>query len=119
MLVKMPNGDLVAQVNEKCPVDYFVDQLDSRRFHPMRETTEGYIHFPVRGKPPTKDGYEPYNNNPYILQPILVPCTYREQRLITKNNKTTGTFCCKRPMNFCLKKNKVVLRLECKECLES
>jgi hypothetical protein len=85
----------------------------------MHITSEGLIHYPVRGNPPIREGYEPYNNNPFILQPILSPCNHREQRLINKNNKSTGHLCCKKPMNFCLKKNKVVLRLECKECLES
>ena len=84
----------------------------------MHTTPEGYIHYPVRGKPPIREGYEPYNGNPFILQPILYPCDYREQRIVDHINKATNRPCCKKQVNWCFKQNKIVLRLECKDCKE-
>ena len=82
-----------------------------------RMTSEGYLLFPHRGPPPELPGYEPIDNQHlYVLQPILYPCTLRERRKIDKFNKAKGTFCCKKQVNWCLKQNKIVLRLECKEC---
>lgn len=43
MMVRMPNGDLVAQTDEEalvCPKGYIKDPIYPRRFHPTEELKE-------------------------------------------------------------------------------
>ena len=77
----------------------------------LRVLPNGIMFAPRRGPPPpVPEGYEIYNNDPYIFAPILPECEHREF-------KQPDSRCCGQAKYlYCNYYGKRVTRTQCVEC---